>query len=304
MRERRRQARLRCSFDLQILGLDSRAVRRTGDISQSGLFVDLDRCVGEPGTIRRLRVRTRDGAVRFEIDARIARVTSSDDLLRGFVITGVGFELIIADGERRAAVDRFCAHVAKETIELARGAQRLGAATVETDWPLRKGERVAIEVPSEQGHAVRCEGVAVRSRRSKSGSYRTRVEWSEAEPAPTDRSVGGIRDAMKDRVPQLTGDLGAFTPPTLLAFASMEQMSGELVVEDVTVWLSRGDVVDVTATDRACPPLDLLAEVCRRDRGRFALYAGRVERPNRVGTSTTALLIDLARQHDELQRVA
>ncbi len=292
--------------------MEPRAVIRRGDISLDGLFVEIDREVGEPGTVHRLRMRSRDKAVRLAIEARVARVTRSDDLLHGSQVTGVGFELLAYDAETRAALDHFLAHVAKKRLtDLADAASEeleVAGLSVETSWALRKGERVGIEVPSPSGGCVRYEGQAVRSRRGKSGRWRTRVSLTgEASDSDEPRHVGGIREALTE-VPtaHLSGDLSRFRMPTLLTLADLERTTGELRIhrgpQQAIVYLHQGRVVDVEGL--GLPREQQLAALCGWTQGAFELFLRDVDRPDLFGLPTTALLIDLARAHDEAQRVA
>ena len=286
---------------------------RRGDLSLTGLFVELERDVGEPGTVHQLRMRSRDKVVRLDIEGRVARVTRSDDLLHSTLITGVGFKLLAYNAESRSALDRFVSHVAKCRIEELRddesGEYEIAGLSVETGWPLRKGERVGIEVPSPTGGSVRYEGQAVRSRRGKAGRFRTRVTLTGEAPAPTaQRAVGGIREALTDvPKPHLSGDLARFSMPTLLTLADLERTTGELRlthgVERAIVYLCEGRVVDVEGIGdmSGAQQIGLL---CGWTQGHFELFLRQVDRPDLFGIPTTALLIDLARAHDEAQRVA
>jgi len=304
-RESRRNPRFACSLELQIVGIDRRAVIRRGDISLSGLFVGLDRDVGKPGTVHVLRLRTRDKARRVEVQARLARVTSSDDLLCGVVVTGAGFEVLAYEAEAREAYADFVAHVAGSQLSTENPAEVIDAVSVRTDWPLRKGERLSIEVPSRNGGALRYAGYAVRSRKAKDGTYRTRVEWDAARAVEAEQEVGGIREALDQGPPHLAGELARFGLPSLLGLLALERASGRLRLDgpfgSATVFLRDGAVVDVSGDD---DPIERLATLCRWDAGRFAMHLGRIRCADRVRTSTTALLLELARQEDELARVA
>jgi len=304
-RESRRHPRFACSLELQIVGIDRRAVMRRGDISLSGLFVGLDRDVGKPGTVYILRLRSRDKQTRVEVEARLARVTSSDDLLRGRVVTGAGFEVLAYDADAREAYAGFVAHVAESQLATDDAADVIDAVTVRTDWQLRKGERLAIEVPTQNGGALRYAGYAVRSRKAKDGTYRTRVEWDAAQPVEAEQEVGGIREALDQGPPHLSGELARFGLPTLLGLLALERASGRLRLDGpfgaATVFLRDGAVVDVSGDG---DPIERLATLCRWDAGQFTMHLGRTSGPDRVRTPTTALLLELARQEDELARVA
>ena len=316
-KERRRYELWSVSLELQIVGVERRAVLRHGDISMTGLFVELDHEVGEPGTVHTLKMRSRDKAVCVRTRARVARVTRSDDLLEGARVTGVGFELLAYTAEERAALDHFLAHVGvrPEAPAAGDGAARgvemgVHKMTIQTDWQLRKGERIGIELPSEVGGSVRLEGRAVRSRRSKSGDFRTTVEvLGEAEIPASERAVQGIRELLVPRAPapHLAGDLSRFRAPTLLTLAELERATGELRMmhagSTVTVYLAEGRVLDAEGLLGETVK-EQLATACRWERGRFELRLCEVRRADRVGMGATALLLELARLEDEAARAA
>jgi hypothetical protein len=147
----------------------------------------------------------------------------------------------------------------------------------------------------------------VRSRRGKTGSFRTRIEVMNDQPRPA-VEFGGIRDALITRAAaHLSGDLKHFGLPTLLALAEVEQLTGVLSLVGAerteAVYLRRGRVVSVTgkAPDE---PTKRLAALCRWKTGSFSLVLRRVDRADEIGKPTTAFLIDLAREDDEAKRVA
>lgn len=293
------------SLEVQIVGLEPRAVLRHGNLSRTGLYIDIDRDVGQPGDLHRLRLRSRDKKVRLEIDARIVRVVSTDDLMRGRVVSGVGFVMLAYPKAANADLEEFLAHVTQPNQQGGEGDSDeagVGGLSIDTDWQLRKGERVRIEVPTEGGGRVRYEGHAVRSRRNRTGSFRTRVEM-----APKDAAMDRPPDPSAEAKPHLSGDISRFRVTTLLTLAEVERISGELRVTregaDAVIFLREGRVVDVVAHDGADATARLSA-LCLWDTGAFEMILRETRRPDRVGTSTTALLLDLARAEDEAQRVA
>lgn len=340
--ERRRSPRVRASLEVQVGGAENRAVLRHGDLSLTGLFIDASLVV-DPGAVHALRIRTRDKELKLEVPGRVVRVLKSDDLLEGTVVSGIAFEFLFYEVGKRAEVEALLLHVTRSELgagEVETGhavtarlskedgssgdarvdAVSLGGLSIETDWQLRKGETIRVELPTPEGGSVKVEGQAVRSRRSKSGTFRTRIELSQsALPDGVDRSVTGVRDALTEvalaavapkteleptRKEHLSGDLGMLGVPSLLSLAGIEQMTGVLRVDggEAEVFLRAGQVVDATDGTGAAPRA-VLAALLRRTRGAFALTLEPVERPDRLGTSTTALLLDLAREEDEGARV-
>ncbi|HJL15562.1 MAG TPA: DUF4388 domain-containing protein [Sandaracinaceae bacterium LLY-WYZ-13_1] len=325
--ERRTSPRIEASLEVQIVGVDRRAILRRGDIGLGGLFVETDVDPGEPGTIRGLRLRSRDKAIRVEVPGRVVRVCRSDDLLRGPVVTGVAFELVAYEPGKRDELAALVLHIARRRPseppvagpERAPSEASVRGLHLETDWRLRKGERVRVEVPTPGGESLALEGRVARSRKSRRGTYRARIDLA-ATRAPRDRSIPGVRAALSERPgprpsrpdaapPHLAGDLAQLGLATVLSLAAMERMTGVLRVTrgpaEARLYLRDGDVVDaVDPADRERAPRALLGDLLRWNEGRFALGLGPVDRPRRLGVSTTALLLDLAREHDEARRVA
>jgi hypothetical protein len=86
----------------------------------------------------------------------------------------------------------------------------------------------------------------------------------------------------------------------------MERLTGVLVVrrdiEEVRIYISGGQIFDVEPLSGKEKPRARLRSVLAWEDGTFAFDVDAVTRPNRVGVSTTALLIDLAREADEADR--
>jgi hypothetical protein len=322
--ERRLCPRIRTSLEVRIGRLEPRATLRRGDIGLGGLFVETDVDPGEPGTVHALRLRSRDKALRVDVPGRVVRVHRSDDLLHAARVSGVAFELLTYEPGKADEVAALVRHVARAGGPAARRADRgsaapsLGGLTLETDWRLRRGERVRVEVPSPEGASVTLEGWAVRSRKTKRGTYRTRLALDAEPRAPhEDRTVTGVREAMRARPaavddlrpPHLGGELRHVRVPSLLSLLSLERMTGVVRLARgeaiVRIFVRDGDVVDVVDEARAeATPRELLSGVVEWEEGRFAVHLEPVDRPDRLGVSTTGLLLDLARACDEQRRVA
>ncbi|MFK7987096.1 MAG: DUF4388 domain-containing protein [Sandaracinaceae bacterium] len=310
--ERRRHDRVMSSLEIQVQGLESRARMRQGDLSESGLFVRMNVDVGEPGAVHGLRMRTRDKVIRIEVPARVVRVERADDLLSGRIVTGVAFEFLAYEPGKAEEIGALVGHVAQDAA--VRCDDRAEGGSVDTAWQLRKGEQVHIEVPSPTGGKLRFEGRAVRSRKTSTGSFRTRFEMTERPSSePPQAAVQGIRDAMQTpeesvqaatrEAPDFAGELKALSIPSLLSLVTLERMTGTLTVRrplgEAVLYLRQGGVVDVELLEDPRPPRALLKEICHWPAGRFELRLGPVDRPDRIETNTTALLLQLARLHDE-----
>ena len=91
--------------------------------------------------------------------------------------------------------------------------------------------------------------------------------------------------------------------PSLLAFFELERMTGELTLERgeeiARVFLREGRVVDVEGSTDAESPRGRLASLISWDSGLFEFAILPVDRPDRVESGTSALLLDIARASDE-----
>ncbi|MFO0669875.1 MAG: DUF4388 domain-containing protein [Polyangiaceae bacterium] len=101
----------------------------------------------------------------------------------------------------------------------------------------------------------------------------------------------------------LAGDLDRVRLPTLLAVIDMEKMTGELTATrgqtTRVLHFSEGRLLDVTPSEA---PREELRALVAWPHGQFTFNMTPVARVDRVGQSTTALLIDLAREEDEARR--
>lgn len=113
----------------------------------------------------------------------------------------------------------------------------------------------------------------------------------------------------RPRREHLVGVLSRIRLSSLLMLFEMERTSGEMRVsgadgDRVHLFLSAGQIVDVETDGRARPAWELLREVLRWKDGTFDFSMGNVDRPDRIGISTAALLLDFARLDDEAHRGA
>jgi hypothetical protein len=102
----------------------------------------------------------------------------------------------------------------------------------------------------------------------------------------------------------LAGELERIRLPTLLSLFDMDKMTGELSIERdgalaCTIYCREGRIVDLVpaAPDRPKRPVrEELTRILAWDSGGFSFTLTPVERADRVGMSTMALLLDLARE--------
>jgi|GEM_PF-6562151 len=96
--DRRRGGRVRCQLWLKIGGVDQSLVSRLGDISGTGIYVESDEGVGEPGTICPLRIASHDRRMAIDLLGRVVRVVSVSDLSQPSPMFGIAFEFML-EGE-------------------------------------------------------------------------------------------------------------------------------------------------------------------------------------------------------------
>ncbi|MEM9074824.1 MAG: DUF4388 domain-containing protein [Myxococcota bacterium] len=312
--ERRRSPRIRASLEIQLVGLDARPVMRRGDLSVTGLRVGMIGVdVGQPGSLHRMRVATRDGEQRVEVQARVVRVVRSFCIDTGDHIGDAAFEFVPRDAVEREELAMLFVHVARAQIRYDENGVRpaseppelTGSAVrsivVETDWKLRKGEEIRIDIPSKEGGAVRFRGTALRSRRSSKGTYRTHFDLKRESDSFVASRPGRLAQ-------HLSGDLSRIRAPSLLSLAAMERMTGVLDIERedrfVTVYVRDGQVVDAEESGSTVSRRKLIGEVCQWEAGAFEMRLEAVDRPDGIGVPTSVLLLQLARFYDEAKRVA
>ncbi len=113
-------------------------------------------------------------------------------------------------------------------------------------------------------------------------------------------------DARRKRAHHLAGELSSVPLTTLVALFEMERMTGELVVrhgvEEARIFIDGGRLVDVEplAPDEA--GRTRMRSILGWKEGSFEFDVHPVQREDRIGMSTTALLLDLAREDDEADR--
>jgi hypothetical protein len=104
----------------------------------------------------------------------------------------------------------------------------------------------------------------------------------------------------------LSGSLDRIRLPTLFALAEMERMSGALDVKQGTqtsrLFLRDGRILDVEPMPEGSTHRAELSRLCAWDNGTFEFFMEVIDRPDRVGIATTAMLLDLAREADEASR--
>lgn len=199
---------------------------------------------------------------------------------------------------------------------------------LETERPLAIGDTILVAIQPPGAEApIRIEAQAVNVAPVSSTSFRVELriqsEYSAHELAdgtePGATMAGRIDrlfahlivppdhgGAPPSRKEHLVGALSRIRLPSLLALFEMERMSGvaELIRDGdlARVYVSDGRVVDVVYPAGPETPRAMLAALIEWDEGTFEFRVGAIDRPDRLGSSITGLLLDLAREHDEAHR--
>jgi hypothetical protein len=143
---------------------------------------------------------------------------------------------------------------------------------------------------------------------------------SKAEPSPSsyDENLRTLDDllsslilapsdeARRQRAHHLSGQLASVPLTTLIALFEMERLTGELVVrrdiEEARIYISGGRLVDVEPVAVGETGRARVRSILGWREGSFEFDVQPVGRADKIGMSTTALLIDLAREDDEASR--
>ncbi|MEE8475420.1 MAG: DUF4388 domain-containing protein [Myxococcota bacterium] len=220
----------------------------------------------------------------------------------------------------------------EEAPPASEGTLSASRMVIGTNRPVEAGTRVwvEIEMPSSPD-AVRLVGRAVNSRphtgagdderyrievRFDSGAENSRV----ADPVSVrraktrhngpDRRSGSKtkRQGRERRGVHLSGTLSEVGLPSLLGFFELERASGVLRLEQgsktASLFVREGSIVDVEMEPAGPSATEALLGLLEWPDGAFEFNFGSVDRDDVVATSTTALLMESARQSDENARKA
>ena len=204
----------------------------------------------------------------------------------------------------------------------------LDGIALETDWAAPAGVQLHVEVTSPNSHTVvGMDGQVVACRRSmfRDGTPRftIQVQFTATEALLGDEEAveASLDEAMEQMLEEVAipsdnerqaaaprhmrGMLGQVGLASLLSFLEIERRSCHLTVggseSPVTLLVRDGDIIDVQAPDGA-EPRDVLDELLDREQGDFEVVFQPVEGEDRLGVSTTTLLLDAARRSDEAGR--
>jgi hypothetical protein len=379
MDEARRGARIATRFLVAVEGLDPAPVLRKGDISSTGVYFEIDRDVGDVGTVQSLALTSLDRSRSVRVMAHVVRTVKLADVA-GRHISGAAFEFMPESDEAAALVHDFVRRVlsVRKQGETPSIAPRLGArvaeaasegaashdATVqslsvrtmvlETSWAIQPGEHLRVDIVAPgMTRRLRLDGLAVRvaPRPGTPSRFDIEVEVQQEQKRPIridstmamsamrldpeqlrqieeevtqpgvpppahDDDVTHVLDELlsalilppedesaRRRHTHLSGELSRIRLPTLFSLFEMEKLTGKLVVQsrdgEARVFVAGGRIVDVEPLAQGESPRAGVARLLAVDEGTFDFVVEKVQRADRLRTSTTALLLDLAREADE-----
>jgi len=232
--ERRAAPRIKAALRIQFVGVDDQPGVCRGDLSTSGVFIEMDRQPGPLGSVHRLRVGSVDGRCEVEVAARVVRLVAVQDLWRGMLVAGVAFQFVDAEAAAgaeaagpspasRGEVTSLLLHIARqagadEAVELehrwdgtltdAQGerAVRVGRLSLrgmvlETDAPMPTGQTVRVEIPeASSGRRQEFQGVVGESTPELyldgAVCYRTTVSFEAGEAEASASGGASLADAL------------------------------------------------------------------------------------------------------------
>ena len=110
----------------------------------------------------------------------------------------------------------------------------------------------------------------------------------------------------RPRRTHLSGELSRIRLPTLCSLFEMERMTGRLVLTilgaESQMYFHDGRIFDVEPVAKGETRRGRIGKLLAAEEGTFEFSVEKVERPDRLGIGTTALLLDFARESDERSR--
>lgn len=325
--------RLRTQLGTRIHGVDSEVVIRRGDLSLTGAYLELDPPVevGALGSMQALQLVPPNGSEPLELMARIVRIRGEQRLYGLPLLDAIAFEFLLENDAQRAelsALIRSCidAQVAVADdleIELHSPSQS-SSTTLETIGMFRMtlraqhaielGETVSAEVEAPRsGRRVELAGAVESCRPRVNGDYEVVVNLKQDLLATLDSlRVSDLIDELiipkpstRRPPPQhLRGSLERIKLTSLLNLFAMDRFSGVLTLsggararEERMLYFDAGMIVDALGPEPSA--IDVVHRASQIERGEFVFKQGPVERENRLGMSTTGLMLELARRDDE-----
>lgn len=340
--EKRRAPRIPAELLVKIEGFHSDYHRVRGNISGTGLLLELASAPGRPGDLEILHLCTIDRERRVTVMGQIVRCVTVDSLDTRDPTLAVAFRFMRERGEIRLALEDLIEQLVEDHrlsealsvdhrfgVEVHPPKETPKAATVfrihvnrmllETTWPVNLGDRVRLVFRTGKTRLPfegLVEGVEPRSS-AKEMLYKVEVGMrplgERVSPSgPNAQSVSDsidlvlselmVQEASSPEPAQrhLSGRLERIPLTSLLTFLEMERQSGRVALEDdahTTLFVDQGQIIDVAP--RTEDPRAQLETALGIQEGRFAFTCETLQRPDRIKSSTTHLLLDWARRTDE-----
>lgn len=336
--EQRKRARISGRFWVAVEGVDDYPRLRSGNISFTGVYFETHRVVGDPGSVQWLYLSASEQGTPVEVMARVSRVVALEDARRERVPVGLALEFMPATADARAVLQALVRDVGTLQLE-ARGQLEEGEAvasgrvssdstvgdrplgvrevSLDTDWSVEVGETLQIDLRlAHTGRQGSFEGRVVDTAPLGDGRWRVTVGMTQellSDRGDAGRVAGeGVVDLLFSGIDaaqplsaegeQLVGSLSRIKLTSLLSFFELERISGVLQLrrenEEASVFIHAGQIVDVEPQSRR-PAVARLGELLRWTEGTFEFHMGPVSRTDRVGRTTTALLLELAVAQDQ-----
>jgi hypothetical protein len=222
--EHRRGARIKSKFWVKIPNIAEEMELRKGNISISGIFLEIDKPLGKAGDVHALNIATVDRSDTFCLMARLVRTITIDDIWREKVVIGAAWEFLFENDRKRRSIEQFVQRVAmlqkmeEGDLELAYqyNAQVgqtdstthaalvtsvwLNGMLIETDWPVKEGEKLNVEIEAPASKKkMRLVGQARTTRKlehGETGRYQVEVRFVSPESSATYASADTVAEAV------------------------------------------------------------------------------------------------------------
>jgi hypothetical protein len=282
---------------------------RQGNISVTGVYYEGERNSGDVGTVQWLYLSATEQGQAVEVMARVVRVGQLDDVRQGIVPVGMALEFMPSNAQQRQALQDLVQQlsvlrregVLSEPAPDDSARPPIQVVHLETEWDLSVGEPVLFDLRIRQKGARSFEGRVVEVAPIGENRFGVSVEvlqefgTTEDAKATADTLFTGMEGLSRE---QLAGALDRIRLGSLLSFFELERISGELSLNrgsDVAIlYIMDGQLVDVVGLDDQLMPRQQLAKLVTWTDGSFEFSVKEVERADRIGINTTALLLELA----------
>jgi hypothetical protein len=347
--DRRRGARVSTQLWAKIAGVDDAWVLRRGNVSMTGVYVEIAATVGELASVQTLSISPYDRSLETTLLVRVARIVGVQDLWKGPSVAGVGLEFLPESPKKREQIAEVVHRVIAANAFTAQGLRidarldtqveqdllvaptavvrdlSITGMVLMTAWPVAVGESICcqIEAPESQ-HRVTVQG-EVTSVAPDHDRFRVEVRFRgesqpnapEATPSAEGTTISGAVGALLEEVlfpetdeqpprmiTHLRGSLTRSHLAGLLGFLELERMSGILKIRKsgsaAEVYLRQGQVIDARLDQGTDDPRTTMGTLLGWRAGEFEFDLQDLDRADRLGTLTSALLLDLAKDNPEL----